>query len=344
MTAVVDRDRGVSALRGIAIAMVVLGHINRGLLETRAGALTASLSFLDFVLYTVHMPAFFYLAGYFTWQSLGNRMPTVFAKSRWAAIIYPYLLWSAITVAAQFVLSHVVHVNHMVPPAALLRIAWHPISIFWFLYALLCLQLVAILFRKHPYLLLVVALGASLVVTVGASFFQSNVAGKIGAHAPFFALGFALAATGNEPLPDTIKTKWFGAAALAGWIAACAIVYAYGIQNPTSFALVPISVLGIAALGSLSLFLTQSGASIIGRHLARMGDASLPIYLLHAFVLAVIPRALKVLGIQSPMLELSAGLAIGVYLSWGIYLLVRKVRLDGLLGFNSKMVPRLRKA
>jgi len=344
MSRLVDRNHAVSSLRGIAIAMVVLGHINRGVLETRAGMLAALLNFLDFVLYTAHMPVFFYLAGYFTSRSLGNRTPTVFAKSRWAAIIYPYLLWSIITVAAHFVLSNVVHINHMVPPAALSRIAWDPINVLWFLYALLCMQLVAILLRKHPYLLLVVALGASLAATLGASFLQGNVAGKIGTHAPFFALGFTLAAAGIQPTPDAIRTKWFATAAFAGWIAACAIAYTYGIENPTTFALLPISILGIAALASISLIVTGPGTSVIGRHLAQMGDASLPIYLLHSFTLAVIPRALRVLGVESPLLELAAGLAIGVYLSWGIYLLSRKIGVDGLLGFDAKKVPRLRKA
>ena len=343
MSIVADRNHAVSALRGIAIAMVVLGHINRGLLDTRAGTLAAPLEFLDFVLYTVHMPVFFYLAGYFTSQSLGNRTPTVFAKSRWAAIVYPYLLWSFITVAAHFVLSNFVHINHTVPPAALLCIAWDPVNVLWFLYALLCMQLIATVLRKHPYLLLAVALGASLVATIGASFLQDNVAGKIGAHAPFFALGFALAAAGAQPIPDMIKTKCFATAALAGWIAACVVAYTYGIQNPTTFILLPISILGIAALASFSLLGTGPRKSVIGSHLAKMGDASLPIYLLHSFTLAVIPRALRVLGIQSPLIELAAGLTIGVYLSWSIYLLVRKLGLDGLLGFDSKKVPRFRK-
>jgi len=340
MSKVADRNQAVSALRGIAIAMVVLGHINRGLLEGRAGTVTAPLRFLDFVLYTAHMPVFFYLAGYFTWQSLGKQTPTDFAKSRWAAIAYPYLLWSVIIVAARLVLSNVVHLNHAVPPAALLQIAWAPINILWFLYALLCMQLVAILFRKRPYSLLIVALGASIIATLGASFFHGNVAGKIGAHAPFFALGFVLAAIGEQPIPVTVKTKWFGVAALTGWIAACLVTYSYGIQNPTIVILLPISTLGIVALASISLHLTKSGTSKIGNHLARLGDASLPIYLLHSFALAVIPRALKVVGVQSPLIELSAGLLIGVYASWGIYLLSRKVGLDGPLGFDAKKVPR----
>ncbi|MEG8022585.1 hypothetical protein QP176_16875 [Sphingomonas aerolata] len=80
---------------------------------------------------------------------------------------------------------------------------------------------------------------------------------------------------------------------------------------------------------------------MIGAHFVKMGDASLPIFLLHSFTLALIPRAMRSLGVQSPLIELVAGLAIGVYLSWGIYLIVMKIGLDGLLGFNAKKVPRL---
>ncbi|MEG8022584.1 acyltransferase [Sphingomonas aerolata] len=185
MIATADRNRGVSALRGIAIAMVVLGHINRGILEGRAGSLDLPLMVLDFVLYTAHMPVFFYLAGYFTHQSLGNKAPGAFTKSKWASIVYPYLLWSVITVIAHSLISHIVRINHPVPLWALSQIAWAPINVLWFLYALLCMQLTAVLFRHRPYALLVVAIAASLAATTGISALQGNVAGKIAAHAPF---------------------------------------------------------------------------------------------------------------------------------------------------------------
>ena len=341
MIATADRNRGVSALRGIAIAMVVLGHINRGILEGRAGSLDLPLRVLDFVLYTAHMPVFFYLAGYFTHQALGNKAPGAFAKSRWASIVYPYLLWSLITVIAHFLISHIVRINHPVPLWALSQIAWAPINVLWFLYALLCMQLTAVLFRHRPYTLLVVAIAASLSATTGVSFLQGNVAGKIAAHAPFFAIGFALAAAGQSPIPERLKAGWFCGAALAFWVAACAVIYHYGVKDPTSLSMLPISIIGVAGLASASLILTRSSKSVIGAHFVKMGDASLPIYLLHSFTLALIPRAMRSLGVQSPLIELVAGLAIGVYLSWGIYLIVMKIGLDGLLGFNAKKVPRV---
>ncbi|NII58919.1 hypothetical protein [Sphingomonas aerolata] len=82
--------------------------------------------------------------------------------------------------------------------------------------------------------------------------------------------------------------------------------------------------------------LTRYCKSVIGAHFVKLGDASLPIYLLHSFTLALIPRAMRSIGVQSPLIKLVTGLAIGVYLSWGIYLIVLKVGLDGLLGFNAK--------
>jgi len=322
--------------------MVVLGHINRGILEGRAGSLDLPLKVLDFVLYTAHMPVFFYLAGYFTHQSLGNKAPGTFAKSRWASIVYPYLLWSLITVIAHFLISHIVRINHPVPVWALSQIAWAPINVLWFLYALLCMQLTAVLFRHRPYAILVVAFAASLAATMGISFLQGNVAGKIAAHAPFFAIGFALAAAGQGPIPERLKPGWICAATLAFWVAASVVVYQYGVRDPTSFPMLPISVIGVAALASASLILTRFSKSVIGAHFVKMGDASLPIYLLHSFTLALIPRAMRLLGVQFPLIELVAGLAVGVYLSWGIYLIVLKAGMDGLFGFNAKKAPQLR--
>jgi len=90
------------------------------------------------------------------------------------------------------------------------------------------------------------------------------------------------------------------------------------------------------SVASASLMLTRYCKSVIGAHFVKLGDASLPIYLLHSFTLALIPRAMRSIGVQSPLIKLVTGLAIGVYLSWGIYLIVLKVGLDGLLGFNAK--------
>lgn len=198
------------------------------------------------------------------------------------------------------------------------------------------MQLTAVLFRHRPYALLVVAIAASLAATTGISFLQGNVAGKIAAHAPFFAIGFALAAEGQSPIPERLKAGWICAATLAFWVAACVVVYQYGARDPTSLPMLPISVIGVAAVASASLMLTRYSKSVIGAHFVKMGDASLPIYLLHSFTLALIPRAMRSIGVQSPLIELVTGLAIGVYLSWGIYLIVLKVGLDGLLGFNAK--------
>ncbi|WP_334010760.1 hypothetical protein [Sphingomonas aerolata] len=142
-------------------------------------------------------------------------------------------------------------------------------------------------------------------------------------------------------MPERLKAGWFCGAALAVWVAACAVVYHYGVKDPTILSMLPISIIGVAGLASASLNLTRSSKSVIGAHFVKMGDASLPIFLLHSFTLALIPRAMRSLGVQSPLIELVAGLAIGVYLSWGIYLIVMKIGLDGLLGFNAKKVPRL---
>jgi len=251
------------------------------------------------------------------------------------------LLWSLITVIAHFLISHIVRINHPVPVWALYQIAWAPINVLWFLYALLCMQLAAVLFRHRPYALLVVAIAASLAATTGISFLQGNVAGKIAAHAPFFGIGFALAAAGQSPIPDRLKAGWLCGAVLAFWVAACAVAYHYGVKDPTSLSMLPISIIGVAGLASASLILTRPARSVIANHFVKMGDASLPIYLLHSFTLALIPRAMRMLGVQYPLIELVAGLAIGVYLSWGIYLIVLKVGLDGLLGFNAKKVPAL---
>lgn len=66
------RDISVDIIRGIAIILVVLGHANRGQMETMAIA-PASLHFLDFIVYAVHVPVFFLVSGYFSFVYLSKR-------------------------------------------------------------------------------------------------------------------------------------------------------------------------------------------------------------------------------------------------------------------------------
>ena len=147
-----DRDLGLDILKGLGIFLVVYGHIARGVIESApAGNL---LSKLDFLIYTTHMPLFFLIAGFHACKSLEKATNHSYLVSRVWAIIYPYLVWSAILWSLKYATSFLMTINNPLQLSDLFAILWQPISVFWFLYALLVMQLLALSFKRIPEVLL----------------------------------------------------------------------------------------------------------------------------------------------------------------------------------------------
>ena len=121
--------------------------------------MTAQAAFI----YAFHMPLFFMLSGLFLWSSLGR---DGFLRSRWSQLIYPYLLWSLVTVTLEMVLAR--YVNSPLTMRDALLIPFVPLEQFWFLYALLASQLVALLvYPRKSLLILAAILGTILLALVG---------------------------------------------------------------------------------------------------------------------------------------------------------------------------------
>lgn len=336
-----ERDRAVDILRGLAIILVVLGHINRGILERHAGIWASALGMLDFCLYAVHMPIFFYLAGYYTWHSLTKQSAKRYLTSRWSNIIYPYLFWSVVTFAAHQLGAMVTSIHHTVSVADLALIAWEPINVLWFLYALLLMQLTSLVVRRHPWFLLVAALITSAIWSLFLSAGALGIIGKTALHAPFFACGFASAAARQKAIPDLVH--WVPAiiVTLLVFAVGCATAIGLGITAPVTIALLPLSLCGMIALAGI---VSSFNSSIIGRHLAQLGTLSLPIYLLHSFVLAIVPRLLARSGYDTITVELTMGTVVGVYGPWAVFSVLRRVGLDRATGLSPTRVPRLSSA
>lgn len=285
------------------------------------------------------MPIFFYLSGYFTWISLRRHAVNRFVASRWENIVYPYLVWSFLTVLVHVAMAPITKINHDVSFHDLLTIGWDPINILWFLYALLVMQLLAVVASKHPRRLLGAALLLSAAATVSPDVIRHSIAGKVALHIPFYALGFALASAGLPALPR-IRRKWLSLGILTlMWLGGVTLAMRVGFTDPITFVLIPVSVVGMMALSIIATAFLKSGA--LGRHVVLMGNASLPIYLLHVFTLAVVPRLLRSVGFNSPLGELMVGTLVGVYGSWLVFLAVRAMRVDGIAGLTPKKAPRL---
>lgn len=155
----------VDSAKGIGILLVVYGHVARGLMNAGIYTDQSSFSLIDNIIYSFHMPLFFFLSGIFFISSFEKRgIKLVFSKVD--AIFYPYLMWSLIQGSIEIALSN--FTNQHVSWDALFSIIWQPRAQFWFLYTLFFvfvfntaliffLQRLESLKKIWPYILLVAA-------------------------------------------------------------------------------------------------------------------------------------------------------------------------------------------
>ena len=133
-----DRVQRVHCLRGLAIVLVVLGHVI-GRLDS-AGVLgqVGPWSRIYAWIYAFHMPAFFFAAGLFATASLRGGLGP-FVREKFSTLLYTYLLWTVL-----LWLFHVAvgsFTDYRSDPWALAKMLYAPAASTWFLYILLAMLL-----------------------------------------------------------------------------------------------------------------------------------------------------------------------------------------------------------
>ena len=119
--------------KGIGILLVVLGHNDFEVISV----------FVQRLIYSFHMPLFFFLCGLFVVPRL-SRGPAKFRSSLWRSVAWPYFLWSAVQIIAIWTAGSLVNSPVDDLGGRLVSILWAPPSQFWFLYGLFLFHLTAI--------------------------------------------------------------------------------------------------------------------------------------------------------------------------------------------------------
>lgn len=322
------RQQWVDVARGVGIILVVWGHVARANLDF---ATTPWAATQDRWIYAFHMPLFFLLAGLFLWPAIG-RGRAAFVRGRWWAIIWPYVLWSIVVGGIEVAMS--AYVNTPIAASDIAMIPVQPIEQYWFLYALLVCQLVAVAaWPSVTYLWLAAAAGLALLAVAGGGW----IGIRAFAFLPFVAAGVAfagrLSALAGAPVPQQLAFAvlcWALFAIVMLWLPA-------SLDNPNA-RLLP------AAAGS---FATVATAMLIarGRHpiasaLIALGQASLAIYVLHTLFSAGARIALNLAGIApSTPLSLAFSVASGLILPLLVYRLALARGLARPLGLGATAPP-----
>jgi fucose 4-O-acetylase-like acetyltransferase len=287
----------LDAARGIGIILVVAGHVERGLAAVGIGDHWA---WFDFAIYSFHMPLFIFLAGVNVVMPLARGRES-FLRGRVEGIAYPYLLWATLT----YCIWHLV--NGAGEPFRVADIVRHlalsPPSPFWFLYALFvfscCYAIVGNRIAIFIPVLLMFALG---------EFYQNDTIVHQLLHFPLYFFAGVHLSGWVKAWHGQHKLAWSGAA-ICLLVVTDAVVGPLTGMNFNSVFLLPAAIAGIATILLISMSLR--GAALAW--MARLGSASMAIYVTHLFFTAATRLLLMKLHVpQLVVLYAAVGVIAGV--------------------------------
>jgi fucose 4-O-acetylase-like acetyltransferase len=266
------RSNIVDIVKGIAIILVVYGHVAQGMGHrgwwTGPGAI-----FSDVFVYSFHMPAFFFVAGLFVAGSIAKRGGRSFTVDKLKTILYPYLLFSVVGALIEPLIARFKSGTTPFHWNSFLRnIADGDAG--WFLFVLFfCLLLALITVRVPAWLRFAGAVALALLPGFGL-----QAADKVFHEFCFLAAGMWVGTKiyRLERMPPSIAVV--GLVALAAF--QVEMIRLYGPPALWQWIYIVLGLTGTAGLLLLAKLLDKSR---IGDSLVWVGRASLAVFLLSAF-------------------------------------------------------------
>jgi fucose 4-O-acetylase-like acetyltransferase len=264
------RSNLVDLVKGIAIILVVYGHTAQGVVH-RGWWSGPWANFSKAFIYSFHMPAFFFASGLFVSGSIQRRGPANFTLEKMKTVLYPYLLFAAISAALsplirRFQVSHSpFHWNTFLMNVADGSVSWFLFTLFW----CLLLALLTVWFPNWLRFLL------SVLVAV-APIYGTFTTDRVLQEFCFVAAGMWV---GNhifrlEVIPKSMAAVGFVLLASFQFAA----IYFCGFVDRWTY--IELGLTGTASLFLLARLLENHQ---IGEALVWVGRASLAIFLLSAF-------------------------------------------------------------
>jgi fucose 4-O-acetylase-like acetyltransferase len=315
------RQVWVNYAKGIGIILVVFGHVNRGLYSAGISFSESGYQLLDSVIYTFHMPLFFFLSGLFFVQSIERKGKAQFIVSKIDTLVYPYIIWSLLQGMVEVTLSR--YTNNPSNMSDVFTLFTQPRAQFWFLYALFMVFVVATLLYNRNRFNLILPL---LIVASTLLYVYSQTLGNA-FHINFvtrFMLFFLLGALAMR-YAEQITTMGFAAVicSLLAFVAIEWLFHAYLHQNYTNTGWLSllVAVVAITFIVCVSVVL----AKLEWHWLCRLGELSMVIYLMHILAGSGLRIILsKILHVNSWSLHVVAGTLFGLIAPVIAYYLIRR--------------------
>ncbi|AFE60773.1 acyltransferase (plasmid) [Rahnella aquatilis HX2] len=329
------REQWVDYAKGIGIILVVIGHVNRGLDSAGISISEPFFKIFDSIIYTFHMPLFFFLSGLFFIRSIQKNGKPEFIKKKVATIVYPYVIWSVIQGSIAVLLSNLT--NKKTDFISVLSFPYQPIGQFWFLYALFMIFIVAcLIYNKRSFITqlpIITALSFLLYIyslNVGYSFHLNFITNNI----VFFFSGCFF----STLKLDQMVTKTNAATLLISVFLFLLVQYKFHFIDGMIYDRVGISTFVVAMVSIFLIYvLSLTLSSIKVDLLSKIGNVSMVIFLVHILCASGTRIILsKVLGVSNWHLHMIAGTIAGVVIPIIFYDLVKKLNLEFLFTYPVK--------
>jgi fucose 4-O-acetylase-like acetyltransferase len=304
-----NRNLWVDYGKAIGIVLVVYGHVVRGLLA--AGIIDDHILFhrlVDSVIYSFHMPLFFFLSGLFFWHSMNSRGASGVFFSKIDTVFYPFVIWSILQGSIEALLSS--YTNGDVSFAQVFSLLWSPRAQFWFLYALfLIFTLGVLLYRRSVMFLPLLVAGAVIYIfqSSGPNFFAFNF---IAQNFVFFAFGVWF-----NSIREHVESRAGVVAAFSGLAFVALEYWFHGVlgmrYEERGAASLLVAMNAILFVVSACMVLARKPIAWV----VTLGALSMPIYLMHILAGSGIRVILsKFFGVDSVLVHILAGCLIGLVL------------------------------
>ena len=306
--------------------LVVYGHAARG--AQAAGLYPDEHQFevVDSIIYSFHMPLFFFLSGLFFVGSVRKRGTIGFIANKLDTLFYPYVIWTLMQGSIEILLNR--WTNNHATVADVAQFLWYPRAQLWFLYALLVVSILAALLLKNAKR----SVSGWLVLVAAAAFLAREhnlgvpAVNYVLTYFGFFLMGAYFQASKLAEQLYARRRALLVPCALAFVLAQVTFHFVFGLNYETGgVSALVLAVLSIATVVVVCMVLAERRRPV----LVLVGSASLVIYLFHILITGgsriVLARFLHLANL--PVI-LATGTVLGVLIPLAIFVRSEKLGLQ----------------
>lgn len=316
------RIHWVDQAKGIATILVVLGHVLTNGMSS--GIVTQkSLALLINLIYSFHMPLFFFISGYLqsVESAVSVRVLCQKFKRNLMDLAIPYMIFTYAYLLIKMVFGATSAVINQVSFFDFIAVLFIPAGEYWFLYALILFITVAFVLKlvccvgnkevaDKAYIV-----GAAVLVFAAIYFGMSGVSSKVGVIRASHQAVYYFAGMFTRILYDCQIVKHRLSEMWKLCVLIVVLLCLYGVK----FALfVNHAAIDLAIALAMILLFTGIPAKT-DNVFAALGKTSLPIYLLHVFVVVLCRILLQKLGINNAFAYVLASTVISIVIPYVAY-------------------------